>query len=378
MNHFRLGAIECGNMNYTVPYEANKNNNYKCVECNQKVIFKKGNIKRPHFAHHSHSKCSYYDHPNESQIHKDAKRRIISWLEKHIELEFLKKCITCSNKSSYKIIYEHGNKYFEEYRDISGKYIADVAILDKTNNPRVIIEVKNTHKTITERPEPWFELEAKEIIESENLDKFIFDDIREFECQTCKDIPHIFDNLARELGYFEKGQYYSYPVQKIMDEAIKGKYFYYDDYWTTTTCSSSLNKNSWIIFLNYKRCIRCRKPTDTKKNIPYCINCYKFIKTEEKMCCNDIKYALKFKNSNRKNYLRKKLSFLDKVPGGWQYGDPCHFCNKSQDLPKLLESHLYTWWFGDKKKICIKCLDEAFRIIDIEYDEPKIIQIENK
>lgn len=375
-SHFRLGAIDCVTKNYTSPYDAKKNNHYQCLECNEKVIFKKGNIKCPHFAHYVYSNCSYYDHPNESQIHKDAKRRIISWLKNKIQLGFYKKCMTCKDGLLYEIIYQDGNQYLQEYRDIFGKYIADVAILDKANNPRYIIEVKNTHKTKSVRPEPWYEIEAKEILEYENLDKIILNDIRDFECQTCKDLIPIFDNFAKELGYFIKSEYYSYPVQKIMDEAIKGKYFYYDDHWTSYP--SSVSRNFWIQFLTHKRCIRCRTPSHVKKNRPYCVNCYKFIKAEENMGCDDPEYFLKSKDSNRKNELRKRLSFLDKVPGEWTIGDSCYFCDKKSDSCHLYENHSYTWWFGDKKKICIRCLDEACKIKNIEYDEPIYIQIENK
>ena len=68
-----LGAIELGTNKYTLPFFATKDKEYKCVDCGKKVLLRKGNIRAHHFAHYSESNCSYYDHPNESQIHKDAK-----------------------------------------------------------------------------------------------------------------------------------------------------------------------------------------------------------------------------------------------------------------------------------------------------------------
>ena len=72
-----------------------------------------------------------------------------------------------------------------------------------SNVPKYIIEVKHTHKTVSFRPEPWYEVEAKEILEYENIDKIILNDIREFECQTCNHLIAIFDNLAKQLGYLK-------------------------------------------------------------------------------------------------------------------------------------------------------------------------------
>jgi len=86
MEHFRLGAIDTSTKKYTSPHEATKDSEYKCIECDQIVIFKKGSKRIPHFSHYAYSKCTYYEHPNESQIHKDAKMRIVSWLENKVKM----------------------------------------------------------------------------------------------------------------------------------------------------------------------------------------------------------------------------------------------------------------------------------------------------
>ena len=70
----QLGAIEIETNKYVSPTEALKGKNYKCIECDKKVIIRKGTIRKAHFAHYVQTNiCTYYDHPNESQIHKDAK-----------------------------------------------------------------------------------------------------------------------------------------------------------------------------------------------------------------------------------------------------------------------------------------------------------------
>ena len=72
--HFSLGAINKNTNNYEYPKIANKLNKYKCPCCEKDVIFRNGKIKKPHFSHKkSDNPCNYYEKPNETQIHKDAK-----------------------------------------------------------------------------------------------------------------------------------------------------------------------------------------------------------------------------------------------------------------------------------------------------------------
>ena len=74
MEKLQLGAIDIQTKKYTSPSEATKGKEYKCVDCDKHVILRKGEVRRPHFAHYSQKNvCSYYEHPNEAQIHKDAK-----------------------------------------------------------------------------------------------------------------------------------------------------------------------------------------------------------------------------------------------------------------------------------------------------------------
>lgn len=62
------------------------------------------------------------------------------------------------------IKYEDGDEVTVEYR-VSEKCIVDVAL---TNNGKIkyIFEICDTHKTTRETPEPWFEVDAKEILKT--------------------------------------------------------------------------------------------------------------------------------------------------------------------------------------------------------------------
>jgi hypothetical protein len=93
---YQLGAIQIDDNEYVLPYKADKNKNYKCIGCQQKVILKKGNIRKCHFAHNSQTQCSYYEHPNESELHKEAKYKLALWLKENKSIEFVWSC--CKNE----------------------------------------------------------------------------------------------------------------------------------------------------------------------------------------------------------------------------------------------------------------------------------------
>jgi competence CoiA-like predicted nuclease len=54
--HFSMGAINKLTNNYEHPKIANKKYKYICPSCEKDVIFKKGKIKQPHFAHYKSKK----------------------------------------------------------------------------------------------------------------------------------------------------------------------------------------------------------------------------------------------------------------------------------------------------------------------------------
>lgn len=177
---YQLGALQLDNNEYVLPYKAEKNKNYKCAGCQQKVVFKKGNIRKCYFSHYysQTNNCSYYEHPNESELHKESKYKLASWLKENKPIEFVWSCCktrydgnncgAMEDGMEHKIKYEENDKILIEYRDVNNKYIADVAVINN-NKLKYIFEIKHTHSTITNvRPEPWFEINAKDVFEEEN------------------------------------------------------------------------------------------------------------------------------------------------------------------------------------------------------------------
>jgi hypothetical protein len=171
--YLQLGGLDIKTNEYIIPSKAIKGKDYKCIDCDKKVILRKGSVRKAHFAHYAQTNtCHYYDHPNESQIHKDAKMLMAQLLKDKKQILFKWDCKNCceedfcSNDDST-IINKDGDEVFTEYRSKDNKWIADVAIINN-NEPRYIIEIKHTHVTVTKRPEPWFEVDATKFIQEVN------------------------------------------------------------------------------------------------------------------------------------------------------------------------------------------------------------------
>lgn len=207
MNAYEFGAIQTDNNEYVLPYKAEKNKNYKCIGCQQRLILKKGNIRKCHFAHYSETNCFYFEHPNESELHKEAKHKLASWLKQQKKIDIFWSC--CKTKWNVKkcgisaddctIEYEENDKVEIEYRDVNNKYIADVAVINN-NKVKYIFEIKNTHATITNvRPEPWFEIEALEVIQHEDTEEVALTCIRDNKNRYCCDCRILDEAWANNL-----------------------------------------------------------------------------------------------------------------------------------------------------------------------------------
>ena len=204
--HFSMGAINKETEQYEYPKIANKKNKYKCPHCLKDVIFKKGKIKQPHFAHYkSENPCCYYDRPCESQIHKDAKMLMKKILDDKCNIFIERNCNYCqlngqplNYSDNYDIFsddYTETTKAYIEYNfkyNDSNKY-ADIALLEN-DTIKYIFEIYYKHKTLeTDRPEPWFEIKAEDLINKINSGEIIdkegniyLECIRNYKCDSCQ------------------------------------------------------------------------------------------------------------------------------------------------------------------------------------------------
>lgn len=204
--HFSMGAINKDTSNYEYPKIASKKNKYKCPSCEKDVIFRNGKIKAPHYAHkQSESPCFYYDKPTESQIHKDAKMLLKSLLDNKQRICIRKTCKYCKfekedcRERDNLIASELTDDYYSENAKAFIEYkfnynnstrSADVAIVEN-DKIKCIFEICYKNKTKEEnRPEPWVEIKAADlinIVNSRNVDDdFIsIDCIRDYKCDYC-------------------------------------------------------------------------------------------------------------------------------------------------------------------------------------------------
>ena len=224
---YNLGAINTKTRRYVLPNNANKEDIYECTGCEQRVIFRRGTIRKAHFSHYSPTNtCTYYEHPNESQQHKDAKYKLCERLNNKFPISFSNDCPECSvwpaGLGDLDIEYKEGDSALVEYRDPANKYIADVALLNN-GEVRYIFEIKHTHLTTNfTRPEPWFEITTAAIFEAEELlknpdsdnylgDKYELSCIRGYKnrlcdnCRICKeDWVQYLPRLTKKYGIERK------------------------------------------------------------------------------------------------------------------------------------------------------------------------------
>jgi hypothetical protein len=167
-----LGAINKLTGEYVYPRIANKKDEYICPECNKDLILVQGEIRVHHFRHKTDNvtPCNHYSNPTETQIHKDAKLLLKTLLEQKASISFIRSCASCNKKDEFEIpeISETSSIKIEYRFDHDGVKIADVAYIDN-GDIVCIFEICNTHKTRSEsRPEPWFEIDAKTLINIAN------------------------------------------------------------------------------------------------------------------------------------------------------------------------------------------------------------------
>jgi hypothetical protein len=161
-----IGAYRKGTREFVLPCSASKSNDetYVCIECSGNLILAKGEKNRPHFRHAVKRDCEYYEHPSESQEHRNGKLTLIELLRSGSTLRIKRQCTLCSEYSDFNVTVSESDRVEEEYRfEHAGPKIADVAVV-RADGTCVLFEIFHTHATDDEdRPEPWLEFNARSI-----------------------------------------------------------------------------------------------------------------------------------------------------------------------------------------------------------------------
>lgn len=153
---------------------ADKCETYNCPNCNGEVVFYDGD-ERSYFRHKEMLECNYYS--SESNTHFDAKLKLkYILLNNEVRIQRMCNCgvimeFTHDKSETVELEYAFGDLYRKHYVANHGiepsntysKKRADVVAINESSF--TIYEVFKTHKTCElDRPEPWYELSAAEIL----------------------------------------------------------------------------------------------------------------------------------------------------------------------------------------------------------------------
>lgn len=150
---------------FTFAAFASKSQHYKCPECSERVTFRNGDVRGAHFAHLPESKCAYSG--GEGETHKTAKHLLAHILTIKEPVEFRCKCSQCNRLYDIVDIHHRLDDDVTQELVLPNGNRADVAVAGK-DGLRYVIEVCDTHKTESTRPEPWFEVNAVDVIKAYN------------------------------------------------------------------------------------------------------------------------------------------------------------------------------------------------------------------
>ena len=202
---------------HVLPVNARKEDNTKCYRCEAPAAKCSNGYKD--WAKHirNYKDCCYYSNKMENinlktvsnrrkeearrEIHKKAIELLVNYLSNGNEIIINTNCnesyknIICLSGYRTNIKLEEGDKAKPEFGfklnpdDTYYKY-ADIAIINKNNEMKMIIEICNTHVTEDKnRPTniKWFELDAFDTIDKIIAGDNVFDCIKTWTCKSCCD-----------------------------------------------------------------------------------------------------------------------------------------------------------------------------------------------
>jgi len=206
MAHFEHGAIDKETTKLVDPKYAAKRIYYECPDCKRDVFVKKGEVRIAHFSHKKDKNrpCTYFNrNPSLDQQHRNAQLKLKEFLNNKIEINIQRYCICgCGYNNDTNIsashIWEGKTEYKFTFND--SRKSADVALVFGTDI-KAIFEVVHTHYTRErDRPDPWFEIDAKEINALESDSKKIkltcIRQLRSPECLKAEQVRN--ERLAEE------------------------------------------------------------------------------------------------------------------------------------------------------------------------------------
>lgn len=144
------------------PDIAQKEDEYRCPQCGESVVFRKGDIKRPHFSHKPSSVCSA-----ETVEHIVAKRAIAAMIKMGVQVDINIACARCGRKTVVELpVHVFDDALLET--PLANKRIPDVSLM-AGGNVMLGVEVRKTHAVDEDKSKslgdmPWVEVMAADVI----------------------------------------------------------------------------------------------------------------------------------------------------------------------------------------------------------------------
>ncbi len=274
-----------------------------CPECEQWLVLKWGDERRPHMAHLSSDgrRSGRICKGGESAAHWMAKQIFSELFKAGTNFRFKFSCYQCKRGGKFDLFRNDSMQQLVEleYRLDTGG-VADIAILDQgTALPKIIIEIYNSHRANSRlRREPWFEIDSGELFSAIGEKQWANNERAiELTCirdRTCGQKYCTMTELADQLGYRFVSEPYASDNEREIKSAVRGSYELPEVRWTTAPPYFSGDDGDsdvpwpkdvdlmWRLFLVRGRCIRCQWPdAGLRKWRPYCKACYRTIADED-------------------------------------------------------------------------------------------------
>ncbi len=217
-----------------LPREAEQGVRYFCPSCGNPVIFRKGEVRTPHFAHKKSATCSL-----ETVLHKSAKifirEAVMRWRhEGHAAPMIYRTCEKCGMEQGIPL--QKVDDAVLEYQ--LGQYRIDVALLTG-GKPVLGVEICVTHEVDEQKFKnlgvPFIELEALSVLEDSERWHPIRTTLNKFTCESCRE--------KQERQEKKKQQAKKRHDEKVQELALRDKI--------------ELPKENYLVGIN--RCWKCKE-----------------------------------------------------------------------------------------------------------------------
>lgn len=335
-----------------------------CSGCEGEIVLCWGEkIKTPYWRHKSKEDC-HFEHLNESENHKLAKKMLKEFLLRkgEISLSYSQECRICRKRPKLELDIEYDDVVCEKRCD---KHIWDVACVSADSSVVVFgIEIMVTHKADSyhrnNSETRWIEVNADQVIDlldDRNIKRIDLDCIRsDFACVNCKigieRKQQEFENRRIERERLEKAEMLAVigdrtnrdiaietgflmliedrnkrDYERVMEEYAFGSYTIGRYAWGLR-CGDYRRAKYFERAVEYnKKCLRCEKEHPVTMFKPLCRDCYAEVNSDDYEF-EETEYKLCQTPESRRKALRNIIGpMLDKIPFSHTCG-PCVQCKR--------------------------------------------------